>query len=76
MKIDEDLTADIIFEDDRVRDAYLDKYYGIHAGISQATRFDESTLKYNIFRKDRHDKRTCVQDRRKISNLLTRIYKW
>ena len=43
LKIDEDLTADIIFEEDRVRDAYLDKHDGIHAEISQATRFDEST---------------------------------
>ena len=34
LKIDEDLTADIIFEEDRIRDAYLDKYDGIHAEIS------------------------------------------
>ena len=43
LKIDEDLTADIIFEEDRIRDAYFDKYNGIHAEISQATKFDEST---------------------------------
>ena len=43
LKIDEDLTVDIIFEEDRVRDACLDKYDGIHVEISQATRFDEST---------------------------------
>ena len=43
LKVDENLTADIIFEEDGVRDAYLDKYDGIHADISQATRFDEST---------------------------------
>ena len=43
MEIDEDLTADIIFEEDRVRDAYFDKYDGIHAEISQATKFNEST---------------------------------
>ena len=36
LKIDENLTADIIFEEDRVRVAYLDKYDGIHAEISQA----------------------------------------
>ena len=41
--MDKNLTADIIFEEDRVRDAYLDKYDGIHAEISQVTRFDEST---------------------------------
>ena len=43
LKIDEDLTADIIFEGDRIRDGYFDKYDGIYAGISQATKFDEST---------------------------------
>ena len=43
MEIDEDLTADIIFEEDRIRDAYFDKYDGIHAEISQVTKFDEST---------------------------------
>ena len=43
LKTDEDLTADIIFEEDRVRDAYFDKYDGIHAEISQATKSDEST---------------------------------
>ena len=43
LKIDENLTADIIFEEDRVRDVYFDKYDGIHTEISQVTRFDEST---------------------------------
>ena len=43
LKIDENLTADIIFEEDRIRDVYLDKYDGIHAEISQVTKCDEST---------------------------------
>ena len=43
LKTDEDLTADIIFEEDRVRDVYFEKYDGIHAEISQVTKFDEST---------------------------------
>ena len=42
MKTDEDLTSDITFEGDRVKDVYFDKYDGIYADISQATRFDES----------------------------------
>ena len=41
LKIDENLTADIILEEDRIRHAYFDKYDGIHAEISQATKFDE-----------------------------------
>ena len=42
LKTDKDLTSDVIFERDKVRDKYFDKYDGIHAEISQATRFDES----------------------------------
>ena len=40
--MDKDLTSDVIFEGDKVREEYFDKYDGIHAEISQATRFDES----------------------------------
>ena len=43
LKADEDLTSDIIYEGDRVKDVYHDKYNVIHAEMSQATRFDEST---------------------------------
>ena len=43
MTIDKDLTSDIIFEGDKVKEEYFDRYDGIHAEISQATRFDEIT---------------------------------
>ena len=43
MKTDKDLTSDVIFEGDKVEDVYLEKYDGIYAEMSQATRFDEST---------------------------------
>ena len=43
LETDEDLTTDIIFEQDRIRDVYLDKYDSIHAETSQTTKFDEST---------------------------------
>ena len=43
LKNDEDLTSNVIFEGDRVKDVYLDKYDGIYVEISHATRFDEST---------------------------------
>ena len=60
LNTDETLIPDIIFDEDRIRDTYLDKYGGIQAEITQVTTFDESNdLKYNIFRKDRCDKRTC-----------------
>ena len=31
LKINKDLTSDVIFEGDKVRDEYFDKYDGIHA---------------------------------------------
>ena len=37
------MIPDIIFDEDRIRDTYLDKYDGIQAEISQVTKFDEST---------------------------------
>ena len=43
LKTDKDLESDMIFEDDKVKEEYFDKYDGIHAKISWATRFDEST---------------------------------
>ena len=43
MKTDKDLTTDVIFEGDKVKNEYFDKYEGIYAEISRATRFDEST---------------------------------
>ena len=42
LKTNKDLTSDVIFEGNKVRDEYFDKYDGIHAEISQAPRFDES----------------------------------
>ena len=43
LKADEELIPDIIFDEDRIRDTYLDKYDGVQAEISQVRRFGEST---------------------------------
>ena len=43
LKIDKDVTSDIIFESDKVGDEYFDWYDGINVEISRATIFDEST---------------------------------
>ena len=43
LKIDKDLTTNVVFEGDKLKDEYFDKYEGIYAEISQVTRFDEST---------------------------------
>ena len=37
LKTNKDLTTDVRFEGDKVKDEYFDKYEGIYAGISQAT---------------------------------------
>ena len=37
------LTPDIIFDENRIRNTYLDRYDGIQAEISQVNSFDEST---------------------------------
>ena len=33
----------MIFDEDKIRDIYLDRYDGVQAEISQVTSFDEST---------------------------------
>ena len=43
LKADKDLTCNVTFEGDKVKDVYFDKYDGINAEISQATRFNEGT---------------------------------
>ena len=43
LKTDKDLTTDVIFECDKLRDEYFDKHECIYAEILQAARFDEST---------------------------------
>ena len=43
LKTEEELIPDIIFDENRIRNTYLDKYDGIQTQISQANSFDEST---------------------------------
>ena len=43
LKADEELIPDIICDEDRIKDTYLDRYDGVQAEISPVTRFDEST---------------------------------
>ena len=75
LKSDENLTANIILEEDRVRDAYLDKHDGVHAEISQVTKFDESTdLSTTYLGKTEMTREHVIKG--EISNIWTRIYKW
>ena len=43
LKANEDLIPYMIFDEDRIKDTYLDRYDGVQAEISQVTSFDEST---------------------------------
>ena len=43
LKADEELIADKIFDEDRMKNTYLDRYDGVQVEISQVTRFDEGT---------------------------------
>ena len=39
----ENQVPNMIFEENKVKEVYFDRYEGIQSEISQATRFDEST---------------------------------
>ena len=43
LEVEEDQIPDIIFDEDRIKEIYFDKYNGVQSEISQETRFDEST---------------------------------
>ena len=43
LKTNKVLTSDVLFEGNKVRDEYFNKYDGIFTDKSRATRFDEST---------------------------------
>ena len=43
LKANEDLIPDMICDEDRITDTYLDRYDGVQAELSQVTSFDEST---------------------------------
>ena len=43
LEIQEDQIPEMIFEENKVKEIYFDKYEGIQSEISQVTRFDENT---------------------------------
>ena len=43
LEIQENQTPDMIFEENKVKETYFDKYECIQSEISQVTRFDENT---------------------------------
>ena len=43
LEIQKDQVPEMIFEENKVKETYFDKYEGIQSEISQVTRFDENT---------------------------------
>ena len=43
LEIQEDQIPEMIFEENKVKEAYFDRYEGVQSEISQVARFDEST---------------------------------
>ena len=43
LEIQEDQIPEMIFEENKVKEGYFDRYEGVQSEISQVTRFDEST---------------------------------
>ena len=43
LEMNEDLIPDMIFDEDRIRDIYFDRYNGVQVEISHVISFDEST---------------------------------
>ena len=65
----------MIFEENKVKETYFDKYEGIHSDISQVTRFDENTdLSTTYLGKRGPNKKKCDKSRGKFSNFSTRVY--
>ena len=43
LEIQENQVPEMIFEENKVKETYFDKYEGMQSEISQVTRFDENT---------------------------------
>ena len=65
----------MIFEENKVKETYFDKYEGIQSEISQVTRFDENMdLSTTYLGRERSNKKECNKSRRKFSNFRTGVY--
>ena len=74
-EIQEDQILEMIFEENKVKEAYFDRYEGVQSGISQVTRFDESTdLSTTYLGRINQTRKMCDKSRRKFSNFRTRVY--
>ena len=74
LEIQEDQILEMIFEENKVKETYFDKYEGIQSEISQVTGFDENMDLSMTYRKERSNKKKGNKSRRKFSNFRTRVY--
>ena len=64
----------MIFEENKIKETYFDKYEGIQSEISQVTRFDENTdLSTTYLGKRGQTRKSVIRARRKLSNFRTRV---
>ena len=55
----------MIFEENKVKEAYFDRYEGVQSEISQVARFDESTdLSATYLGKINQTRKSVIRDRR------------
>ena len=72
----EDQIPEMIFEENKVKETYFDKYEGIQSEISQVTRFDENTdLSTTYLGKCGQTRKSVNKRRGKFSNFRTRVYR-
>ena len=77
LETNENLTPDMMFDEDRIRDIYLDRYDGVQAEISQVTSFDESTdLSTTYLGKTDMTRDYVIKAEEKFPISLTEVYKW
>ena len=75
LEMQENQIPEMVFEENKVKEAYFDRYEGIQSEISQVTKFDESTdLSTTYLGRIGQTRKKCDKSRRKFSNFRTRIY--
>ena len=75
LEIQEDQVPEMIFEENKVKEAYFDRCEGVQSEISQVTRFDESTdLSMTYLGRINQTRKSVIRKRRKFSNFRTRVY--
>ena len=65
----------MIFEENKVKEAYFDKYEGIQSEIYQVTRFDESTdLSMTYLGRINQTRKSVIRAKESFPNFRTRVY--